>query len=586
MKKLLVSVIPFILVAITGAVPIMASTITDAIYMADIRATNASYTAQKVSVPFIWSSQSLLDGYYIDPDFSNLALRDSGGVDIAFMPGYGSNPWMMWVEQISQNSAINYNLYTGGDTAMGGKLAYFPDTAGMSVVDSASLELGNNFEIELSGYINTSSGASKLIIDKGGAYICYPNNAGDVVALIGSAASISQATYYSGTVSNVYGTSWYGQTFTPVSDIYVNSIALWCQKILSPSGNFNVYIYAVSGGVPTGTALATGSISASTISGTAGAQTFYLSQSTKLSSGTSYALAVSCPTGDASNYIKVWSKNSDAYASGTKCSSSDSGITWSAGSYDYYFVVGGYTPAVTLTATGIISSDHTVKTVLSGGTFSLYVDNILEDSAAYAGSIIDNVNDWYFTQNGSMPYLYYAKITVGGVLKGSWEWQYATTFTDLSGNSNDATPSFRTTTTDADVSVAVINYAACNQSAFIVGDDEDAVEIVTDDDLGTMPTGWYVNLHPENLPGGQQITDFLEEMNFPSAFLWLSLAFGGGAIITILSFGLTRKLLPCAVAGLIWQVFWCATIGVPWWVLVPVAVVIIGEMTNRKLASY
>jgi hypothetical protein len=182
--------------------------------------------------------------------------------------------------------------------------------------------------------------------------------------------------------------------------------------------------------------------------------------------------------------------------------------------------------------------------------------------------------------------LYYAKITVGGVLKGSWEWQYATTFTDLSGNSNDATPSFRITTTDADVSVAVINYAACNQSAFIVGDDEDAVEIVTDDDLGTMPTGWYVNLHPENLPGGQQITDFLEEMNFPSAFLWLSLAFGGGAIITILSFGLTRKLLPCAVAGLIWQVFWCATIGVPWWVLVPVAVVIIGEMTNRKLASY
>ncbi|PKH45956.1 hypothetical protein KKB3_00775, partial [Dehalococcoides mccartyi] len=351
MKKLLVSVILFILVAITGAVPIMASTITDAIYMADIRATNASYTAQQVSVPFIWSSQSLLDGYYIDPDFSNLALRDSGGLDIPFMPGQGSDPWMMWVEQISQNSAINYNLYTGGETAMGGKLAYFPDTAGMSVVDSASLELGSDFEIELSGYINTSNGTSKLITDKGGAYICYPNNAGEIVALIGSAASISQATYYSSTTSSVYGANWYGQTFIPISDIYVNSITLWCQKIIAPGGNFNVYIYAVSGGVPTGTALATGSISASTISGTAGAQTFYLSQSAKLSSGTSYALAFSCPTGDASNYIKVWSKNADVYTNGTKCSSTNSGVTWSAGSFDYYFVLGGYTPAVTLTAT-------------------------------------------------------------------------------------------------------------------------------------------------------------------------------------------------------------------------------------------
>ncbi|PKH47768.1 hypothetical protein CVH13_00245, partial [Dehalococcoides mccartyi] len=147
MKKLIISVGMLILATIIGPGTIMASTITDAIYMADIRATNASYTAQQVSVPFIWSSQSLLDGYYIDPDFSNLALRDSGGVDIAFMPGYGSNPWMMWVEQISQNSAINYNLYTGGETAMGGKLAYFPGTAGMSVVDSASLELGSDFEI-------------------------------------------------------------------------------------------------------------------------------------------------------------------------------------------------------------------------------------------------------------------------------------------------------------------------------------------------------------------------------------------------------------------------------------------------------
>ncbi|AQU02552.1 hypothetical protein B1773_00365 [Dehalococcoides mccartyi] len=581
MKKLLVSVIPFILVAITGAVPIMASTITDAIYMADIRATNASYTAQQVSVPFIWSSQSLLDGYYIDPDFSNLALRDSGGLDIPFMPGYGSNPWMMWVEQISQNSAINYNLYTGGETAMGGKLAYFPGTAGMSVVDSATLELGNDFEIELSGRFNDGYNLSKF-----GAFWIYTSGT-DVSA--GNSSSYTE-TPYNGTAysaTSMYGANWIAQTFQFSNDVAVNQFTFRTQRVGNPTGNFNYAIYATSGDVPTGSALVSGSVVASTISTSAVNHTFDFSNIINLTAGTRYAIVLSLPNGDSSNKLTHWYNPTNPYANGRYCTTNNSGSSWSGtATTDINISITGNANNTIVTAADISSSEHVYKISLSAGTMNIYIDGLLEGSAAYAGSIIDNVNDWYFTQNGSMPYLYYAKITVGGVLKGSWEWQYATTFTDLSGNSNDATPSFRITTTDADVSVAVINYAACNQSAFIVGDDEDAVEIVTDDDLGTMPTGWYVNLHPENLPGGQQITDFLEEMNFPSAFLWLSLAFGGGAIITILSFGLTRKLLPCAVAGLIWQVFWCATIGVPWWVLVPVAVVIIGEMTNRKLASY
>jgi len=581
MKKLLVSVIPFILVAITGAVPIMASTITDAIYMADIRATNASYTAQKVSVPFIWSSQSLLDGYYIDPDFSNLALRDSGGVDIAFMPGYGSNPWMMWVEQISQNSAINYNLYTGGDTAMGGKLAYFPDTAGMSVVDSASLELGNDFEIELSGRFNDGYNLSKF-----GAFWIYTSGT-DVSA--GNSSSYTETPYNGTTASatSLYGANWIAQTFQFSNDVAVNQFTFRTQRVGNPTGNFNYAIYATSGDVPTGSALVSGSVVASTISTSAVNHTFDFSNIINLTAGTRYAIVLSLPNGDSSNKLTYWYNPTNPYANGRYCTTNNSGSSWSGtATTDINISITGNANNTIVTAADISSSEHVYKISLSAGTMNIYIDGLLEGSAAFAVSITDNANNLVIGANGSMPYLYYAKITVGGVLKGSWEWQYAATFTDLSGNSNDATPSFRITTTDADVSVAVINYAACNQSAFIVGDDEDAVEIVTDDDLGTMPTGWYVNLHPENLPGGQQITDFLEEMNFPSAFLWLSLAFGGGAIITILSFGLTRKLLPCAVAGLIWQVFWCATIGVPWWVLVPVAVVIIGEMTNRKLASY
>ena len=404
-----------------------------------------------IEVTIANNNTSSYDNLPIMIDINNSQLSDYGyilatGLDTNWATGasnavysLSNNKAFVFTSSILSNQQVVYNYQLGYSPAQ----TSYPVMTGyggyLTIADAVSLELGNDFEIELSGYIDTSSGTSKLITDKGGAYICYPSNAGEVVALIGSATNISSATYYESTTSSVYGANWYGQTFIPISDIYVNSITLWCQKILAPSGNFNVYIYAVSGGVPTGTALATGSISASTISGTAGAQTFYLSQSAKLSSGTSYALAFSCPTGDASNYIKVWSINSDAYASGTKCSSSDSGVTWSAGSWDYYFIVGGYTPAVTLTATGIVSGDHAIKTVLSGGTFYLYVDNILEDSAAYAGSIIDNAFNWILMRNNSMPYLSYYKHTVGGVLKCWYQPNSIinpSALTDRSGNAN------------------------------------------------------------------------------------------------------------------------------------------------------
>ncbi len=581
MKKLIISVGMLILATIIGPGTILASTITDAIYQANIRATNASYTATHVAAPFTWATDSLLDGYYIDSEFNNLAMRDSIGNDIPFMPGQGSDPWIMWIDQIAQNSAINYNLYTGGETAMGGKLAYFPDTAGMSVVDSASLELGNSFEIELSGRFNDGYNLSKF-----GAFWIYTSGT-DVSA--GNSSSYTE-TPYNGTAysaTSMYGANWIAQTFQFSNDVAVNQFTFRTQRVGNPTGNFNYAIYATSGDVPTGSALVSGSVVASTISTSAVNHTFDFSNIINLTAGTRYAIVLSLPNGDSSNKLTHWYNPTNPYANGRYCTTNNSGSSWSGtATIDINISITGNANNTIVTAADISSSEHVYKISLSAGTMNIYIDGLLEGSAAFAVSITDNANNLVIGANGSMPYLYYAKITVGGVLKGSWEWQYAATFTDLSGNSNDATPSFRTTTTDADVSVSVISYTACNQSAFITGEDDEAVEIVTDDDIGEMPDGWYGDLHPENLPGGQAISDFLENMDFPPAFFWYSLVYLGAAIVTMVSLGLTSELLPCAAAGLIWQIFFCAIIGTSWWVLLPEGIIIIGEMVNRKLASY
>ncbi|WP_303678127.1 hypothetical protein [Dehalococcoides mccartyi] len=578
MRKLIITAGMLILAILIGPGTILASTIADAIYQADIRATNSSYTATHVTAPFTWSTDSLIDGYYIDSGFTNLALQNSSGQDIPFMPGQGSDPWVMWIDQIAQNSVLNYSLYTGGSTAMGGKLAYFPGTAGMTVADAASLELGSNFEIELSGYFESGN-----IWNKSQVFGVLNDVSG--LSVFGSSSVTYQYTSGTGVIETVLTNNWEGQTFTATSTNYVSGVDLYGAKYGNPTGNSYIALYATSAGFPIGSPLAVTTFVTSTWTSSLEFRHYDFNAPALLTNGEKYALVLYVDNGDSSNNIR-WYKDdtTPTFADGNRVYSTNSGSSWNnVSGEDFGFKI--YTNPI-ICSYSQLTGEHTIKVTLTAGNSYLYVDDVLADSAAFAGSITDNANAWIIGANGSVSYLYYAKLTVGGVLKGSWEWQYATTFSDLSGNGNDATPSFRITTTDADVSVAVIGYTACNQSAFVTSDDDEAVEIVTDDDVGEMPSGWYGNFHPENLPGGQEISDFLEDLGFPSEFFWFAFVYLGAAAITMIVSGFTHKLLPIAAGGLCWTVFFCATIGVSWWILFPVGVIIAGEQVNRKMASY
>lgn len=574
MKKIIIAVSMFIMSVLIGPGTILASDIADAIYRADIRATNSSYTAMKVSVPFTWSAQSLLDGYYINSDFTNLALRDSNGQDIAFMPGWDTNPWMFYINQISQNSVLNYSLYTGGETTMGGKLAYFPDTAGMTVADAASLELGSNFEIELNGLFEDG-----YSIAKDDAFN-ISSTSGIISANILSPVSINQEVF--STSYQIYGTNWAAQTFTFTNTTSIAGIQLFLSKLGTLTGNFNYGIYATSGGLPIGDALTSNSIAASSISANNWVSCTFTSPIT-LTGGVTYAIVTSAPSCNSSNYAAWKYTSSDVYAGGTYCASSNSGTNWTANAgREFGFICSGQE---ILSVSSSITGEHTIKATLSGGTLNLYIDGVLADSAAFAGSITDNANDWIIGANGSMPYLYYAKITVGGVLKGSWEWEYSDTFTDLSGNGNDATPSFRTTTTDADVSAAIISYNAYNLSALVVSGDDEGIQIIDDDEISDTPAGFFGALDPDRLEFLSPINEIISEAGIPLEFVWYPFIFGGGAAITMISFGVTRKLLPCIIAGGIWTGFLSAALGADLWTVLPFVVVAATELVNRKTVS-
>lgn len=76
----------------------------------------------------------------------------------------------------------------------------------------------------------------------------------------------------------------------------------------------------------------------------------------------------------------------------------------------------------------------------------------------------NNANDWQFFTNDAMPYIETANVTVNGTLTGSWLWEYAATFTDGSGYGNTATPTFRTTNSNPDVSAELLSFGPIDEA--------------------------------------------------------------------------------------------------------------------------
>jgi hypothetical protein len=98
----------------------------------------------------------------------------------------------------------------------------------------------------------------------------------------------------------------------------------------------------------------------------------------------------------------------------------------------------------------------------SSGYITIITENDIYGVGAFdsdQNNLIGSTPYFYraYTEN-SYGYDYGSEITfttTQGTLRLHIEWQYGTTFTDLSGKGNDATPSFRTTSSDVDVSAVL-----------------------------------------------------------------------------------------------------------------------------------
>lgn len=414
--RLFIAIVFLLLVC---ASPAIASDITDAKYVADVSIYNASGSlAEEVATVFDLSTQDLIDGKYILDDASNTAIRSSSGADTPYMPAVPSGEkWCIWTAGISAYAYQNYSLYTSGTTDMEGKIRYFPTDSGMTADDAASLELGNNFEVEQAGYIDTSYLADRNLVFKDLAFKIYIVGPGVIVA-------------------SIYNVNW----------------------------------------------------------------------------TTTY-----------------------------------------------------------LVASGVTSGEHVIKVTADTVDLKLFIDGEEKDSEALGGvSVPNNANDWYFVTNGSMPYMEYHKITTSGTLTQHIVFELDTTFTDLSGNGNDATPTFRTTSSNADVSATFSNYRPVKEAQYTGTGEEDMPDFIgpAPDEPPTMYSEGTINL-----PGSELINTILDGGNIPRSLFWFPALFLSVIAVIFVVAWVSKSLMISVISGGALMAYFSLAGGIPFWTVIIYAVI-------------
>lgn len=188
MRKRIILTLAVILTLLLSPAAALASEISGARFKGLIQVLNSGGAATHVATTCNISTQNLIDGGYLSSSANNCVIR-SGGVDLEFMPGINGNPWGIWVESIGAGGVTTDFLYTAESS--GGKLRYFPGDAGMSAVDSLSLELGDNFSVTQSGWWDTDTGENKNGIIKPGAFRIYISAHGSITAEVTDSCNVT-----------------------------------------------------------------------------------------------------------------------------------------------------------------------------------------------------------------------------------------------------------------------------------------------------------------------------------------------------------------------------------------------------------
>ena len=522
--RILLLITVLLLTMLIPPATVFASDIDDAQFEGVITVSNDGTEADAVSVNMTLDSDGLANSGYASANLSDIAIRYAGE-DVAFMPGYDGSPWAFFVDDILEEQQLTYNFYSGN--VSGGKYAYFPDTGGMTTSDNdTNLEYSDNFTYEFSGYVNTS--VTGNITSKDDAIWMGVTAPGEITAqIVGTSANVvatdidsgeyiirldgvyTDAVYADQETSNAYGITTpiyygYGQKFNYDFIGVVNGIDWQLNKAGTPSGLAYARVRYSDNLSIIGTL---GSLDVSTLTETPTYYTFNTNP-VLVTSEVDILITIEYNDSTGSDYI---------YASFNNTSLVSDSVRWRLPDKDP-------------------SGDMRWRNLDVSDGLYISIDGEVQGISGITDAVPDTPNDWVDGDPDVTPYIEYVKRYVDGVLQQHIEWEYGTTFTDLSGNSHDATPAFRTESSDSDVTATLTSFEPSSK-AIVASVSLLATGILTGDpdEISQM----YTELEFEHIPGAEAVNAMLEEGEIPEALWWFPFIFGIIAIAALILYGVT-----------------------------------------------
>lgn len=130
-----------------------------------------------------------------------------------------------------------------------------------------------------------------------------------------------------------------------------------------------------------------------------------------------------------------------------------------------------------------------VAVSLSGGTLSLNIYGT-SNTTAYAGSIPDSSASHTFCDDDAVLFVESIEYWQGGAKVDLFDYEYAATFTgDTTGNV--LTPSFRTTSSDADLTATVTSSEGTYEGSIPIAGSDESWEMVTS--VPSEPSGLFTD---------------------------------------------------------------------------------------------
>jgi hypothetical protein len=203
------------------------------------------------------------------------------------------------------------------------------------------------------------------------------------------------------------------------------------------------------------------------------------------------------------------------------------------------------------------TAEHTLKVTSTAGVISIFWDAVLKDSIArtadFAAIDIPAAAGQYLTGN-VMPYAEYIKFTIGAALVQHIIWENsATVFNDQTVNNNDMTPTFRSASSDADVSGAITSFEPVNQASA----GEGTGEVLISDAPDQVSGGMYNEGNTAGIVGIAPLIDpALSTALIPKEIFWFPIVFALSIAGGFIAYGFTRTIIvQAAVSGVIYALF-------------------------------